>query len=123
MSEQVLVSRDALRRLLEQIEIPANGSTRVYFVATNEFRAAYLALFDALYAPAPAAAKAGRQWRHEKSGNTYYEVCRAHLCVSDAQPKEGDEVVIYRSAEGLLYAREDQDFRRRFTVQSSEATP
>jgi hypothetical protein len=69
-----------------------------------------------LYSVHAAAAPAGAAWKHLKTGNSYQEVCRAHLNVSDGPPQEGDEVVIYRGEDGRLWAREDQDFRRRFKL-------
>lgn len=110
----------ALYRLRDEDSLPDRRASLDAFIHSRE---SDVMAFIVANPPAPAEAKAGRQWRHEKSGNTYHEVCRAHLCVSDAQPKEGDEVVIYQGVEGLLYAREDQAFRRRFTAQPSEAAP
>lgn len=126
---QAVAPLDGLQAALKDVESRCYSEKNVVIGTREDFAArltAMDALSDARHAahnalsvlktaalatpPAPAGA-----WHHTKTGNMYTEVGRAHLCVSDACPQEGDEIVIYQGADGRLWAREDQDFRRRFT--------
>lgn len=58
----------------------------------------------------PAADAADRMWRHEKRGTVYREIGRAELQIATLDVVEGSCLVIYRGADGKLWARQEDEF-------------
>lgn len=68
-------------------------------------------LYAANIAHAALAAKEpGRRWRHVERGTEYAEVGRVTLQAATGPAAEGDTLVIYRGADGRLWAREAHEF-------------
>jgi hypothetical protein len=58
-------------------------------------------------------ATTSRKWRHRLRGTVYEEIGRAELQAADRNrphPMEQDTLVIYRGADGKLWARWDVEF-------------
>lgn len=53
----------------------------------------------------PNSGQTSRRWRHKARGSEYTEIGRANLQASTRRPAEGETLVIYRSADGTLWAR------------------
>lgn len=75
--------------------------------------------------PKPDATSDGPRWRHKKRGTVYTEIGRARVqAASDGPIGEDDAVVVYRSEDGTLWAREQSEFEDgRFEPAPTPPTP
>lgn len=51
-----------------------------------------------------------RQWRHKRRGLVFTEICRVELHSATSTVIAGSTLVIYRGANGKLWAREEGEF-------------